>query len=572
MQEAMATAPDNTKTRAAWALIATFTLLRLAYASFLPLAPDETNYWQWGRHLAWGYHDQAPMIAWLIRLSTALFGTGEMTVRLPSVAALTVASVYMVQIARRWFDDRAGLATAILSQSVLEFYLGGLLATPDGIQAAAWAGATYHVARAYEQDRWRQWLLAGCWFGFGMLSKFTMVLFLPGAYLFGLMVAQYRPRLAGVKPYAGVLLGLALFFPVIAWNAANDWNAVRHVAYLGGAGRAFSLHFNYLGDYLVAQAALLSPLVFLLVLWAWRQSLRPGIIREKPVCLYLFLVSFPVFIGFALLSLHSRVYGNWPGAGYVPAAVLAAALFGRGRKAAAEKPGFGGRLWPWTVASAYLISGVVLLQGLYPVIPVPVKWDLIARETGGWEVLGRQAAKTVAAMPAPEKTFLFAFRYQEASQLAFYTPGRPETVSINRWERPNVYDYWWKDEDLIGRDAVGVSYSPKSHQTRLNLIFDRVEPPEKIRIFRRPPLFGRHKKEPPVKVFYLYRAYGFKGGLRWIPPTEDDIRADKQKKVSGFRFQVSGSTQPILPFGNSFSSKRSGTAIHPGVRATKDET
>ena len=58
-------------------------------------------------------------------------------------------------------------------------------------------------------------------------------------------------------------------------------------------------------------------------------------------------------------------------------------------------------------------------------------------------------------MPAPERTFIFGLRYQTASEMAFYTPGKPHTVSINRWKRPNVYDYWWTDADLLGWDAVG---------------------------------------------------------------------------------------------------------------------
>ena len=521
----MAPTHDTMPVRTAWVLIAGFALLRLLYAGSLPLAPDETNYWQWGRHLAWGYHDQAPMIAWLIRLSTELFGNHEIGVRLPSVAALTIASVYMVLIARRWFGPAAALSTAVLSQSVLEFYLGGLLATPDGIQAAAWAGASYHVGRAYEQNRWRQWLMAGGWFGFGMLSKFTMVLFLPGAYLFGLLLPSYRPRLAALRPYVGLLLGAAMFFPVIAWNAANDWNAVRHVAHLGGADQSFALHLNQLGDYLVTQFALLSPLVFLLVLWAWWLSVRPPQVRENPFCLYLFLVSFPMFAGFALLSLHSRVYGNWPGAGYVPAAVLVAAFFGPASAPAGGKPGFGARLWPWAVGSSYLISGIILLQAWAPVFPIPVKWDRVAKETAGWRTLGEKAAGMLDTLPNPDEAFLFSFRYQEASELAFYTPGQPRTVSINRWDRPNVYDYWVEDADLLGRDAVGVSYSPDHHLNRLSRVFERVDPPVAVPIDRRRPLFGANRSEPPVKVFYLYRAYGFKGGLRWVPPGGRDVRA-----------------------------------------------
>ena len=45
-------------------LIGGFTIARILYAQSFLLTPDETNYWQWSRHLAWGYHDQTPMIAW----------------------------------------------------------------------------------------------------------------------------------------------------------------------------------------------------------------------------------------------------------------------------------------------------------------------------------------------------------------------------------------------------------------------------------------------------------------------------------------------------------------------------
>jgi undecaprenyl-diphosphatase len=65
-----------------------------------------------------------------------------------------------------------------------------------------------------------------------------------------------------------------------------------------------------------------------------------------------------------------------------------------------------------------------------------------------------------------------------------------------------------------------------SHQQQLNQVFERVDPPVKLDIFR-PDLWasdgGDRKK--PVKTFFLYRAYGFKGGLRWIPPKAGDIRA-----------------------------------------------
>jgi len=471
------------------------------------------------------------MIAWMINLSTRIFGHGELGVRIPSVLSMGIASLYLVAIAGRWIGGSAALGAALLGQSILEFNVGGLLATPDGLQGAAWAGAAYHVARAFEEDRWSQWLTAGVWFGFGLLSKYTMVIFLPGVLLYGLLSPLHRKRLAGVRPYAGLLLGSALFVPVILWNAGNSWNSLRHVAFLGGANESLSIHWRFFGDYLASQAALLSPLVFVLVLLAWILSLKRPHSQEHWIYRYLCLTSLPMVAGFAVLSLHSRVYGNWPGAGYLTASVLVAALFsGRTPHPSIKMAALslGRKLWPWALGTSYLVTFLVLLQVLWPLLPIPTQLDRTSTELRGWRHLGERAGDIVESMPRPEKTFIFGIRYQIASELAFYTPGQPETVSINRWNRPNVYDYWWEDSDLLGWDAVGVTHDPESHRKRLDAVFERVDPPETLEIYRDP--VRPHGEtvvpdEAPTEVYYLYRAYGFKGGLRWDPPGPGDIRA-----------------------------------------------
>jgi len=502
-------------------------LFRLFFAGTFPLAPDETNYWQWSRHPAFGYYDQAPLIAWAIKAATFLLGHTETGVRLPSILAMTVASIYLLLITRRWVGEAAALKIALLSQGILLFNVGGLLATPDGLQAAAWAGATYHVARGYEGNRWPQWLLGGLWFGIGMLSKYTMVIFLPSAYLYGLLFDTHRKRLAGIRPYLGVLLGLLMFAPVVWWNAQNNWSSIRHVAYLGGVNERFSIHLKYLGDYLASQAGLLSPLVFLMALWAWAMALLEKYRTAGWIIPYLFLVSFPMFAGFALLSLHTRVYGNWPGSAYLGISVLMIIFF-TGKSSAVFKDApqrLGRRLMPWAVGSAYLMTVLILLQVIWPVLPVPTRLDRTTTELSGWPELGRKAGQMLKEMPDPDHTFLFGLRYQTASEMAFYVPGQPRTVSINKWNRPNVYDFWFKDQDLLGKDAVGVSKYKDIHKTLLARIFDRVEPPIELTIYKKRGLMRREATREPVKKFYLYRSYGFKGGLRWEPPSASDIRA-----------------------------------------------
>ena len=111
---------DRFHITAAWIWIIAFALFRYVYSGQFLLVPDETNYWQWSRHLALGYHDQAPLIAWAIKLTTSILGHTETGVRLPSVFALTVASAYLIMTAYRYVGAYAAWATALISQAILE--------------------------------------------------------------------------------------------------------------------------------------------------------------------------------------------------------------------------------------------------------------------------------------------------------------------------------------------------------------------------------------------------------------------------------------------------------------------
>lgn len=497
-------------------ILAAFTLLRFFHAGAFMLVPDETNYWQWGRHLDWGYHDQAPMIGWLIRFFCEIMGHTEQAVRMPSILGMGIAGLYMTLTARRWYGEDAALATALLTQSVLLFQVGGILSTADGIQAAGWAGATYHVARAYEENSWSQWLTGGFWFGFGLLSKFTMVLFGLFAFGYGLFSREHRKRLAGIRPWAAVLLGSLMFLPVILWNASNNWNSLRHVAHLGGADEKTPFTLKYFFEYLGSEMGLITPIIFILVLFAWVGAFRKDAPGEKWIRHYLMATSLPMILFFALLSLKARIYGNWPAAGYLAAAVLAAAFFGP-KTPAPQTPFYrrGRKLWPWAIGSGLVLTALLLIHVLSPILPIPPDKDRAAYETRDWDLLGEQVLEMAQTMPQASETFFFGIRYQIASELAFYIPGQPKTVSINRWTRPNVYDYWWEDEELLGKNAIGVIRVPDFRE-RLLEVFGRVDEPEVFTVTRN----GRR-----VRDLFIYRCYDFQGGLRWQPTRPDDIRA-----------------------------------------------
>jgi undecaprenyl-diphosphatase len=215
-----------------------------------------------------------------------------------------------------------------------------------------------------------------------------------------------------------------------------------------------------------------------------------------------------------------RIYGNWPAPAYLTAIILVAALYSPARHNGISQQA---HFWKASVILAYLITLPLLVHLVYPILPLPPRLDRIAKETAGWDQLGTRIRQEVAAMTRPEQTFIFGLRYQYASELAFYTPGRPETVSINRWARPNVYDYWTDEHDLIGKDGIGV-YEWKGMAERIARLFERIDPPETVTLYRDSPWFGRQA----VQTLYIIRGYRFKGGLHWQPRDTSDIRATRQ--------------------------------------------
>jgi len=501
---------------ATWLVLALALVIRLVVSGQFLLTPDETNYWQWSRYLDIGYYDHPPMIAWTIRLATTLFGQNEFAVRLPTVLGITVASAYLSMLAARWFSCRCAFHVALISQVILLLNGSALIATPDGVLLPCWAAACYHAAQALERDRFGQWLLTGIWFGLGLLSKYTMLLFLPSLFFCMFFTRMYRKRLFTYKPWLGLIIGFIVFTPVVIWNSRHNWVTFRHVLFQGGVDNSTFFTLRYIGDFFGSQAALISPVILLFIFVGWingwtSKRLRPG---DGPFLIWMSLTGFVVF---TLLGFHVRIYGNWPAPAYLTGLVLIAALY---------SPGQGGitaqhhRLWKFGIGIAFITSAAILIQLLYPVLPVKAELDRTARETVGWDELATSVDSVVKEMKEPDNTFIFGLRYQFASELAFYMPGQPYTVSINRWSRPNVYDFWFDDSMVVGKDAVGI-IEDKNVAILLSQVFERVDPAEEIPIYRESPWFGREL----VHTLYLVRCYGFKGGLRWQPKNQHDIRA-----------------------------------------------
>src|SRR5881392_138561 len=65
-------------------VVGALTVARLVLIAVHPagLYPDEAQYWFWAQTPALGYYSKPPLIAWVIALTTGLFGESEFAIRL----------------------------------------------------------------------------------------------------------------------------------------------------------------------------------------------------------------------------------------------------------------------------------------------------------------------------------------------------------------------------------------------------------------------------------------------------------------------------------------------------------
>ena len=52
------------------------------YKTVLGLHGDEAQYWTWSKDLSWGYFSKPPLIAFLIKIFTAIFGNSIFAIKL----------------------------------------------------------------------------------------------------------------------------------------------------------------------------------------------------------------------------------------------------------------------------------------------------------------------------------------------------------------------------------------------------------------------------------------------------------------------------------------------------------
>ena len=414
------------------ALILAMTVLRVFYASLIDLRTDEAYYWTWSKENVLSFLDHPPMIAWFIRFGTSIFGDTNFGVRFAGVLAMLVTQWLLADMVRRVTHDMRAVAIAVLMPEAALYY-GLLMAkvSPDVALIPFAVALAWALIRLHESGDARWWLAAGVFAGLALLSKLTAVMLVPAVLAFMLVPDWRRRWIASPWPWAAALIALALFLPVLVWNAGHDWASFRFQFVRAAATHDWSL--RTLGDFIGLQFGLVGFILLPVVLTGVVMTARRGFSQGDPVAILLSTCVLVPLGYFLWKSLTLRVGDTWPmfiwPAGFAAAAINIAVLSREGGPAWFVKSSV-----PWAVAAIGSGIAFVVIVFLYYVVS---PWNFIgsADPAGGEAGFEQVAERAEAELQKTGASWIATTDYRTYAMLRWYLRDRVPVIEINERSR-----------------------------------------------------------------------------------------------------------------------------------------
>lgn len=465
-------------------LLAGLVGIYLILAAVLPAADDEVYYWAWARPLQFSYYDHPPLTAYMIRLSTDIFGDSIFGFRVPAC----LATAFVLLVIAHLSKPKSLLPGIVLTPL---FTLGAVLITPDTPLLCFWAAYVWWLVEVHrrltpiaEEGQaepgpttlpWWMWLVGGLLLGCGVLGKYTMALAVPSGFAsFCVVWRLWKRWLPGYIAHGVVAFVVAS--PILIFNIQQKFAPLlfqwRHTMTQSQPG------IVPFGEFVGVQLLLFGTLPFFLypwVLWSFRRLSENPRLRVC-ACLYALPMTF-----FLYKATQARLQGNWALVMFVSFWPLAAAWY---------QTVSGSRFWRWSTASAFIIPAacVALLTAhlLHPIPFIPAEGDRVTRQYALNDAT-HQIAETI---------------HRRGEALPVFTT----TYQITAWLRFQSLD--GRQIDQISRPSHFTQHPDHlSDVTRAYVVAEFPLPPEFAPGFGEPELVGNYPvkvRDEAVREFKLY--------------------------------------------------------------------
>ena len=273
------------------------TLLKVWLAAAIPLTGDEAYFYQWGKHLDWGYYDHPPVGGWLLALMQTL-SSAVLVLRLPAILLWIAVTFGMIDCLRRLQPNAGDKTWWMASLFLLMPFTWSLnLVTTDTPLIFFLFFSGYAFLRG-ELDRDLRWHVAcGALLGLALLSKYFAGLIAIAYAVYFIFIV--RSRRGTLSLFLIALCTLPFVAINILYNATHCWNNIL----FNLVNRNQHSHFS------LSQTALYGAmLLYLVTPWLGWQVLRARRWRDHWLLANLFVLPFGIFL---VLSFYKVIGLHW---------------------------------------------------------------------------------------------------------------------------------------------------------------------------------------------------------------------------------------------------------------------
>ena len=174
-------------------------------------------------NLDWGFVEYPPLTPFLARIELTLFGLSLVSARTFAALAHSIVLVLTGLMARELGGNRRTQIIAAVAAAIAPIALvqGSLIqyVTFDFLWSVLIA---YLVIRLLRSDDPRWWIPIGAVIGLGMMTKYTMVMFVAGL-VGGVVLTDARRYLRDLWLWGGVALSVLIFLPNLIWQIQHNF-------------------------------------------------------------------------------------------------------------------------------------------------------------------------------------------------------------------------------------------------------------------------------------------------------------------------------------------------------------
>ena len=190
------------------------------YNSKLSLHGDEAQYWIWSRDLSLGYFSKPPLIAFLIRFFTTLFGESIFVIKLLPIIFYTMSSYVIFLLGKKLFNKEIGFLSGLTFFLLPGVSFSSFITSTDVPLIFFWSLSLYLFYDLIQKPNFIKALMLGICIGLGFLSKYAMVYFFLCTFFYVIMDKEaYQKIKNSIKNYFfSFFVFLLTICPNIYWN------------------------------------------------------------------------------------------------------------------------------------------------------------------------------------------------------------------------------------------------------------------------------------------------------------------------------------------------------------------